>query len=619
MLVASTSGSQGDTDIDLGDLAVTQDHDTVHTGRLAPASTLANGRLRVTALTGKTAFGEVYRAMDTGSDQVVSVLLLDPQLLTSATSSERLRAEVAMATRLDHKNLARTLELASEGAHVYVVSENVDGQTVRELLARKRAAGSAAFTLKGAYNVIAHVCNALTYAHRFAAHGALSGGNVRVNKAGRVKIAEFGVARALAPYLRASKAALPIDLTALAPELSPERTNTESLLDVYSLGVLCYELVTGAPPAPGSPTPSALGLGLPIEIDTFLARCLAPTPNSRFADAEAVKGALGALASAQRTGTSGRLAAESGAFARTSGRVSAQTPAAPTPRAEPAAPASADMGGIALDEAEEKWLVQKGKLDFGPFSLAYVKEQIARDDILPGHILIDNENGQRCQVEHHALLADLVTEAAQKREDRRRAQAEVVVVKQDKRKGAALYGFIAAGALALLGGAYLVIQKVRSAERSDRSGEIASLERAELKVNIALKSQPSRAKGKRAAGSASAKGPGGGSDPGFDDSLDLGSAEDGAESERLDDAQINAVLSRHGSSLGTCLLAESKRQGTRGADIEFIVRGNGKVSDVRVNGESGSDLAGCVREKMQGMQFPVFNGPRTKASFSMNI
>jgi hypothetical protein len=616
VLVTSTSGSQGESEVDLANLEVTEEAKTGREGRLPPASTLAGGRLRVSALVGRSAFGERYAAIDVGTEQAVSILLIDAAWVGSAAVWERLRAHIALASRLDHKNIARTIELGNEAGLVYVVSEHIDGQTVRELLARKRAAGAAAFTLRGAYNVIAHVCNALSFAHSQAAHGALSSRNVLVNKAGRVKIAEFGVARALGPLLRAK--ASPEDAATLAPELSAEPTPAEPLLDIYSLGVLCYELLTGEPPLPGAAKPSALGL--PVELDTFMARCLAPTPQSRFANVDAAKSALVALVEANRTGTSGSMpATQGGGVARTSGRLSAETPAAPRPRAAPAAPASTDQGGITLDEAEEKWLVQKGKLDFGPFSLAYVKEQIARDGILPGHILIDNENGQRCKVEDHALLHDLVTEAAEKREDRRRAQAEVVVVKQDKRKGTALYAFIAVGAVSLLGGTYLVVQKVRSAERSDKTGEIASLERAQLKVNIALKPQASRSKGRRSSGGAVAKSAGSASDPGFDDTLDLGSAEDGQESERLDDTQINSVLSRHGSSLGACLLAESKRSGTRNADIEFIVRGNGKVSDVRVNGDSGSSLAGCMREKMQGMQFPTFNGPRTKASFSMDI
>src|SRR5690606_10759639 len=105
----------------------------------------------------------------------------------------------------------------------------------------------------------------------------------------------------------------------------------------------------------------------------------------------------------------------------------------------------------AFDDAEEKWLVTKGKLDFGPFSFKTIKEQIQADQIEPGHVIIDNENGQRCKVEDRPLLHDLVMAAAQRRDDLRRANAEAVVVQSDKRKGTTLYAFIAVGVLAVGG------------------------------------------------------------------------------------------------------------------------------------------------------------------------
>jgi hypothetical protein len=302
------------------------------------------------------------------------------------------------------------------------------------------------------------------------------------------------------------------------------------------------------------------------------------------------------------------------AAAPVSGQFAATT--SQPPRA--AAPRVSAAGAAAMDEAEERWLIQKNKMDFGPFSFAEVKKQIAADQIEPGHVIMDNENGQRCRVEDHPLLHDLVMAAAQRRDDMRRAHAEATVVKSDKRKGLTLYAVIAVGAIALVGGGYFVVQAVRGGGAKKERGELASLSAAEVPPpTIKLLEQPKRPprdpnrkpgpRVPRPAGS-----PGGG---GFDDALDLGNAEDGEESETLSNSEINPVIQANGRQLARCLMGS----GSRSASIEFIVLGSGKVSAVRVNGSESSGLARCIGGAMRGWKFPSFNGPRTRASFDMSI
>jgi len=105
----------------------------------------------------------------------------------------------------------------------------------------------------------------------------------------------------------------------------------------------------------------------------------------------------------------------------------------------------------------------------------------------------------------------------------------------------------------------------------------------------------------------------------WDDSTSFDMGGENVGDERLDDSQINSVLGRGAAPLAGCLRAEAERGGARKADIDFIVLGSGKVSQTRVNGETGSALASCVRSAMAGLAFPSFNGPRTKASFSMSL
>ena len=585
-------------------------------GRLSQGTVLG-GRYQIVGLTGRGAFGEVYRANDRQAGHAVAVRLITPELLSGKSTLQRLKQEMAVAAKLEHKNIAQTMDLRSEGDAVYIVSEHVDGSTVRDLITKKQQAGSQGFTIKGAYNVVAHICNALAYAHQNTFHGALQVTNVLVNKAGRVKLTEFGLARALPTFARLGAARDAADIAAMAPELGTAPDTADGRADLYSVGAILFELLHGRPPsdrfvseAGGSP-----------ELSRLIARCLSPNPRDRPKDAVTLKAALHAIV--ERGATPVPVEEPRPPTARAAIRpatpphVAAPTPAVlaasashssgpAIPRGRPSA-----SGAIAVDENEEKWLINKGKLDFGPFSLAQVKEQILRDEILPEHIIIDNENGRREKVEENALLHDLVMGAAQRRDEKRRAQAEHHVVKAEKRKGFALYAMIGVGVIAIGLGGYYGVKKLRAADKK-KVQDVQALESAELQVTIAFKPQPPRGKGGKKGGSRPA-----GMKGGYDDSLDLGDAsEEDDSSERLDNATLNGVIGRHGSALGRCLSST----GERSASVEFIVAGaSGKVTGVRVNGKTDGALANCIRSKMGSMQFPTFNGPRTKGTFDMSI
>ena len=123
-----------------------------------------NDRYEIEEFLGRTPYGESYRARDSASGQLVAMKALSPALIADGATMERLTGEVQTATQLDHKNIASTYGLF--GAQVgsdpvaYLACEFVDGQTLRDMLEKKRSSGRA-FSLKGAYNVIAHLCNAL--------------------------------------------------------------------------------------------------------------------------------------------------------------------------------------------------------------------------------------------------------------------------------------------------------------------------------------------------------------------------------------------------------------------------------------------------------------------------
>ena len=604
--------------------------------RLAAGTRLGGGRYTVVRPVRQGLFGGLYEATDATTGNGVSIHLLDPRLASSRELVERLSEDARRAGAVSHKNIAQVIELAVEGPHTYLVTELVEGHSLRELLERKRQTGTVGFGSKGALNIITHVCNGLAAAGAHLAHGALNLDGVAVSRAGRIRVTDLGLAAAL-PALARLGAALP---PSIAPEVSQGGAATPAS-DVYGIGALLYELLVGAPPVKGCKRPSEVVPGVPAAVDAVIARCMAPAPAKRPAGAEAARDAIGAaMTEAASSGASGSRSAaisaampaaaaggaslaESIAGGRASGQHAA-APGAPASAAGPAVPAAPARAPLpmtaaltaALADREERWLISKGKLDYGPFTLAQIAEQIQSDQILPGHTIIDKDTGTRTKVEDHPLLGDLADAAKERRDEMRRTQAEVQHATTEKRRGAALYLFIAAGVIALGGGAYMLVTKL-SADDSKKGGAIDALEAGSLQAKISFptkdeqKRRARTSRGKRGGG-----GPGG-TAGGWDDSLNLDMSPDDSEdggSERLSDSDVNPVIQRHGSGLARCLTST----GTRSAMIEFIVKPTGKVSHVRVNSQTGTGVANCVRGVMIKMQFPTFNGVRSKHYFDMS-
>ncbi|MCA1664996.1 MAG: serine/threonine protein kinase, partial [Myxococcales bacterium] len=271
-----------------------------------------NDRYEIEEFLGRTPYGESYRARDLASGQLVAIKALHPQLIADGATMERLTREVQVAAQLDHKNIAATYGLfgAQVGADpvAYLACEFVDGQTLRDMLEKKRASGRA-FSLKGAYNVIAHLCNALVYAHGATVHGGLTPDSVMVNSAGRVKLTDFGLARTLKPLdnFRAQVAAG--TMAALAPEMMTNPEAADARADLYSVGVILFELLTGRTPADSFERPSVAAPGVPAAVDPVVELCVKPSPNERYADAQALKDALQQALAADLAGPNAQAAA----------------------------------------------------------------------------------------------------------------------------------------------------------------------------------------------------------------------------------------------------------------------------------------------------------------------
>jgi hypothetical protein len=278
----------------------------------------------------------------------------------------------------------------------------------------------------------------------------------------------------------------------------------------------------------------------------------------------------------------------------------------------------AEAAGGAADDSQERWLIQKDRLDFGPFSLAQIRAQIDRGDIVGDHMIVDSDTGARKKIKDFPPLREFTKGAERRIEQMRRARAEQRHESVEKKKSLVTFLIVGAALVIAVGG---VAFYVLSRKASD-SGKLASREEeAEVdaflkgvKLNFATAHVARRGSGHHAASS-------GGSDADFNNDMNLGDAtKSGVGDETLDDDVIQKVMMGNYRSLIPCIAQEKHRSpGLSDVNMDFVVLGTGKVKKVRVNGQAGGPFAGCILGRMQGFGFPRFNGAKTIASWSMSM
>lgn len=259
------------------------------------------GNFQLTELIGEGGMGEVYRGLDTMLEREVAIKTLRPELAARPELVERFRVEAIALAKLNHPNIAAVYSFFRDGAQHHMAMQFVRGDTLEKALSRRGR-----FPWREVARIGIDVLQALEHAHALGViHRDLKPGNLMIEASGRTVVMDFGIARVLARARQTRSGSLVGTMEYIAPELI-KGADADARADMYSLGVVLYELATGRLPFEANtdyelmrahtelepPPPERFCPDLPPEFSTVILRALAKAPEQRFASAREFLAAL---------------------------------------------------------------------------------------------------------------------------------------------------------------------------------------------------------------------------------------------------------------------------------------------------------------------------------------
>src|ERR687894_1828652 len=263
-----------------------------------------NGRYELHRRLGRGGMAEVYLARDQLLDRPVAVKVLFPALATEAGFVERFRREAQSAANLNHPNIVSVFDWGEANGTYFIVMEYVEGHTLADTI---RDEGR--LHPDRAAEITADIAAALGFAHRNrVVHRDVKPGNVLLTRDGGVKVADFGIARALSDSSDQNLTKTG-SVMGTATYFSPEQARgapVDPRSDLYSLGVVLYEMTTGHPPFSGDSAvaiaykhvqenpvpPRRIDPALPETLEAITLKCLAKNPDNRYPTAQDLRADL---------------------------------------------------------------------------------------------------------------------------------------------------------------------------------------------------------------------------------------------------------------------------------------------------------------------------------------
>jgi serine/threonine protein kinase/tetratricopeptide (TPR) repeat protein len=264
---------------------------------LTTGSTFA-GRYQIIEELGKGGMGRVYKANDIDVKEKVAIKLIKPKISSDKRTVERFQNELKFARKIRHKNVCQMYDLNREKGIYYITMEYVEGENLKNMIRMSGQLGKGT-----AISLARQVCEGLAEAHKLGVvHRDLKPSNIMIDREGNVRIMDFGIARSLK-----EKGITGAGVMIGTPEyMSPEQVEGKEVdqrSDIYSLGVILYEMVTGRVPFEGDTAlsiamkhksevpkdPKEHNVQIPDDLSVLILKCLEKDKDSRFQSAEEMK------------------------------------------------------------------------------------------------------------------------------------------------------------------------------------------------------------------------------------------------------------------------------------------------------------------------------------------
>lgn len=260
--------------------------------RLRQGQLLAN-RYYIVAEIGRGGMGSIYRAKDNTLKEEVALKTLLPQFLQDKHVIERFFNEARIARQLSHPNIVRVHDIGASQGTVYISMELLSGKSLRQILEGLMPGDR--LPMRTVLDIFDQLCAALEFAHRFTVHRDLKPENVMVLEDGTVKLMDFGISKLMGDASLTSASMVMGTPHYMPPEQIKHSAGVDHRADLYSLGVMLYESLTGNLPTAIHKPVSKIVRGIPPALDPIIETCLQDDPNRRYSSAGELRTALGAV------------------------------------------------------------------------------------------------------------------------------------------------------------------------------------------------------------------------------------------------------------------------------------------------------------------------------------
>ncbi len=263
------------------------------------------GRFTLLEMVGRGSFGAVYKARDSQLGRIVAVKVPRSSTFGSQEEEQRFLREARSAAHLRHPHIVQVHEVGHDGNVPFIVSDFIEGQTLAQAIATRRP------SFRESAELVAEVAEALDYAHQCKViHRDINPRNILLDLEGQPYVADFGLARRDEGNIAVTMDGQVLGTPAYMPpeQAAGEQSKIDGRSDVYSLGVVLYELLTGELPFRGSlrmllqqvlrdepPPPRKLNSKIPRDLATICLQAMAKAQTSRYATAGAMAADLAAL------------------------------------------------------------------------------------------------------------------------------------------------------------------------------------------------------------------------------------------------------------------------------------------------------------------------------------